>query len=273
MNNNEQQTESYLQRISDILLINGGFLDSPGLYTGEMGLVLFFSNYYFFTKNELYLEYSIDLIEKIQNRIHQDTSINYKHGLAGIGATIEYLVQEGYVEADTDDILEDIDHRLFSINDLSHLTVEKIFGIGYYAIWRLLGKSALKATILKTVLAPIVNVMSEWSEKNNLMHHPIISFFNEVVAYENFAIVQDRPFLWNHLICRNSPYLKTESYNSFLEYFSSNDYNSINKVNLGIQNGLAGWGLSLLTELEGYDLWISLFPNDLIPLKNEPLPL
>ena len=57
-------------------------------------------------------------IEKIQNRIHQETPINYKHGLAGIGATIEYLVQEGYIEADTDDIPENIDDRLFSLNDL-----------------------------------------------------------------------------------------------------------------------------------------------------------
>ena len=83
-----------------------------------------------------------------KNRIHQDTPVNYKHGLAGIGATIEYLVQEGYVEADTDDIPEDVDDRLFSCNDLSYLSMEEIFGIGYYAIWRLSGKSVLKATLL-----------------------------------------------------------------------------------------------------------------------------
>ena len=273
MDKNEQLIKSVLQRISNTLMINGGFLDNPGLYAGEMGIVLFFSNYYFFTQNDLYLEYSIDLIEKIQNRINQDTPINYKHGLAGIGSAIEYLVQEGYIVADTDDILEDVDDRLFPIKDLSHLPMEDIFGIAYYAIWRLSGKSALKAILLKTVLPPIVNIMSEWFEKNDLVHHPLISFFKEVVAYENFDIMQDHPFLWNHLICRDSPYLKTESYNSFGEYFSNNDYNSISKLDLGIQNGLAGWGLSLLTELEGYDLWIALFPNDLIPTKDEALPV
>ena len=109
--------------------------------------------------------------------------------------TSEYLVQEGYIEADTDDIPEDIDNRLFSFNDLLRLTVEEIFGIAYYAIWRLSGKSALKANILKTVLPPIVNVMSEWFEKNDLIHQPLLSFFKEVVAYEYFDIMQDRPFL------------------------------------------------------------------------------
>ena len=39
---NEQFIYSYLQRISNILLINGGFLDKPGLFAGEIGIVLFF---------------------------------------------------------------------------------------------------------------------------------------------------------------------------------------------------------------------------------------
>ena len=37
----KKQIKSYLQ-ISNILLINGGFLDNPVLYLGEAGLILFF---------------------------------------------------------------------------------------------------------------------------------------------------------------------------------------------------------------------------------------
>ena len=72
------EQNEFLQRVSNTLIINGGFLDNPGLYTGDMGLVLFFFRYAGFTKNELYSAFSFDLIKKIQDRIHADTPIDYK---------------------------------------------------------------------------------------------------------------------------------------------------------------------------------------------------
>ena len=54
----KELTKSYIQRISNILLINSGFLDNPGLFTGEMGLVLFFFRYARYSKNELIIEHT-----------------------------------------------------------------------------------------------------------------------------------------------------------------------------------------------------------------------
>jgi hypothetical protein len=42
MSKNEQSVHCRLQRISNTLMINGGFLSNLGLYSGERGLVLFF---------------------------------------------------------------------------------------------------------------------------------------------------------------------------------------------------------------------------------------
>ena len=72
---NAQQLELYLQRISNILLINGSFLDNPGLYTGEMGLTLFFFRYARFSKNTLFSEYGFDLIGRLQNRINPEIPV------------------------------------------------------------------------------------------------------------------------------------------------------------------------------------------------------
>ena len=161
MDKNEHLIKSYLERISNTLLINGGFLDNPGLYTGEMGLVLFFSHYAFFTQNELYADYSSVLLEKIQSRIHQDIPVNYAYGLAGIGATTEYLVQKGFFEADTDDILSDFDRRIF-YRDIPYLPVEEVLGIGYYALWRSSG--AFKDVIIKRKLrfGLVINSPTQW---------------------------------------------------------------------------------------------------------------
>ena len=80
MKSNVPAIQSIIQQISDLLLIKGGFLDDPGLYTGEMGLVLFFTRYARYTQNNLYLEYAYNLIKKTQKKIHRNTPINYKYG-------------------------------------------------------------------------------------------------------------------------------------------------------------------------------------------------
>jgi len=70
----------------------------------------------------LYSDYSFDLIEKIQNRIHEKAPIDYQQGLTGIGVAFEFMVQNGFIDADTDDLLEDFDKQLFSTLRLALLT-------------------------------------------------------------------------------------------------------------------------------------------------------
>jgi len=59
MDKNEQSINTYLHRISNILLINGGFLSNLGLYSGNMGIVLFFYRYARLTQNEIYYIFNI----------------------------------------------------------------------------------------------------------------------------------------------------------------------------------------------------------------------
>ena len=232
MDQNEQYIISHLQQISDVLLINGGFLSNQGLYSGETGLVLFFARYARYTQNELYLDYCFDLIEKIQSRIHKETLVNYRQGLAGIGSAIEYLVQNSYFEADTDDILEEFDKRIFFTYNLPYLTIDEIIDVSYYANWRLSGNSVLKDAISKTVLPQIEKV-----------------FYDHSV---NVARLQPGK--------KTTPSgFEQKTSVHCLELISKDDF--WNKEP-GLQNGLAGWGLSLLTELDGDDSWFSLLPND-----------
>ena len=121
--------------------------------------------------------------------------------------------------------------------------------------------------IQQTILPPIVKVMSEWNET-----HPVVSFFKGIASSEN----QNSSIIpaWLQLCRKHSPYsLGKKSCESLLENFSNSDNANIKDLDLGIHNGLAGLGLSLLTELDGDDTWISLFPNELILIKNESLPV
>ena len=176
---NENQIKSHLQRISNTLLINGGFLNNPGLYSGEMGLVLFFAQYARFSQNELYSDCSFNLIEIIQKSIHKGTPVNYKNGLAGIGSSIEYLVQNDYFKVDTDFLLEEFDERMFSVENLPYLPIEDLLSIGYYALWRMSGNTARKQTILKTVLPQMIRFMEQKCQHLNFSY-PTVSPLRKV---------------------------------------------------------------------------------------------
>ena len=257
----EQQIKEYLERIANILMLNGGFMDSPGLYSGEMGVALFFFHYADFTQNEVYSEYGIVLLEGIQEKISQDTPVGYHHGLTGMGSTIEYLVQYGFIEADTDDILEDFDEWIFSIEKLSNLSFDDLLDVANYAYWRLSGDSNKKDIIYKTVLPQVVHLM----ESKNATH-PAVIYYLEVIsldyyyASDNYSAISARRLF----CCIHSPcYLKPDMYIRLLERFSQSESLASNNFELGVQDGLAGLGLYLITELDGEYGWVSLFPNAL----------
>jgi len=237
MKDNDQNKKEILQQISDVLLINGGFLSSPGLYFGEMGLVLFFTRYARYTQNVLYLDYAYDLMEKIQNRIHQHILISYKYGLTGIGSAIEYLVQNCFFKANTDDVLEEFDQRIFFRYNLPYLSIDEIKDIGYYAVWRLSGSSAKKDMIRNIILPQIEKAMYDHSIP------PSVLQMNRTTLPDSFG---DKTY--SHCI-------KLMEKDSFWT------------KDMGLQNGLTGWGMSLLTELDGDNSWFSLFPEDIVEKK------
>ena len=122
------------------LVINSSFVSNIGLFHGKMGLVLFFSFYARYSNDDQYNRFAYDLLDEIYEDIHENVLLNFENGLCGIGWAIEYLVQNGYMEGDTDEILEDIDKRIMEydvcrISDLSFRS--GLAGIVYYVCARL----------------------------------------------------------------------------------------------------------------------------------------
>ena len=228
MKPNESEIQSILQQISDVLLINGGLLTNPGLYNGDMGLVLFFAHYVRYTHIDLYSDYCYDLINKLQSKINWETPLNYETGLSGIGSAIEYLIQKGFFETNSDEILEDFDTRIFFTINSPYLQISEVIDIGHYTMWRLSGNSSKKDMIRQNIIPLIEKILREQSDIK--LNHP----FGR----------------------RKTPhYLVEKTSDHCLDQIAKNCFWN---QELGLQNGLAGWGLSLLTELDGNDSWISL---------------
>ncbi|MDR2774163.1 MAG: hypothetical protein LBC19_05385 [Tannerella sp.] len=88
----------------------------------------------------LFADYALDLIGEMRNQIHVNSRADYEKGIAGIGVGIDYLIRNGFVDAE-DDICEDLDQRMVRavMYDpwLDFSMYEGLTGYGRYWISRL----------------------------------------------------------------------------------------------------------------------------------------
>ncbi len=116
------------QKIINTLLLNASFIDNIGLMHGKMGICIYFFHLGRKTGIKMYEEYAGELIDEIYEEINTTTPLNFENGLAGIGWGVEYLVQNRFIEANTDEVLADFDTKLcnaslnIGIKNLSILT-------------------------------------------------------------------------------------------------------------------------------------------------------
>ena len=138
----KQRIEERLRRIANFLLLNASFIDNLGLLNGKMGIAIFLFQYSRYLKNKMFELYAGELIDEIYEEINVNTPVTFADGLTGIGWGIEYLVRNKFVDADTDEVLAEMDdviykHRLN--NPILLISGNDLFGYGFYHIARLLG--------------------------------------------------------------------------------------------------------------------------------------
>jgi len=130
-----------LKYISETLTQHGNTVSSPGLLHGNMGLAVFFFHYARYTGNKSYEDQAMALIGQMQEQILQQQNIDYADGITGIGVGIEYLSQTGFLDIDTDEILEDFDDRIrheIMYRQQNNYSLSNGFcGLGQYLLYRL----------------------------------------------------------------------------------------------------------------------------------------
>lgn len=113
------------QRIINTLLLNASFIDNLGLMHGKMGISILFYHLARKYNNKIYEDYAGELIDEIYEEINPKTPVDFENGLAGIGWGIEYLVQNKFIEADTDEVLEEFDKKIYAKLLENHLKMGK----------------------------------------------------------------------------------------------------------------------------------------------------
>ena len=92
---------------------NGLTGTNHGLMHGNAGLCIFFYHLARQTNNPDYEHVADELLEKVFANLSTSAPADFENGLAGIGWGIEYLVQNHFAEGNTDEILEEVDNKVF----------------------------------------------------------------------------------------------------------------------------------------------------------------
>lgn len=110
-----------LKGIVDYQLLHGSFSTDQSLLNGKMGLTIFFFHCARLVQNRFYEDFAGELLEDLCMHLPYDLVVDFSDGLCGIGWAVEYMGRQGFVEGDTDEILEEIDNKVME-RDLRRTT-------------------------------------------------------------------------------------------------------------------------------------------------------
>lgn len=131
---------SWSEEYKRILLythLNSSFSDDLGILFGKSASALVFS----IVDNPYHKEHiSLSYLEDILSQIHRNIPLTFGHGIAGIGAMIQWMKSLGVLEQGPEELLGDIEKSIFELvysEKLRGLDVaEGISGFGFYFLQR-----------------------------------------------------------------------------------------------------------------------------------------
>ena len=160
-------TQLYIQT-GKLISKNMTISSDHSLFHGNIGFSLLYYHLSRITRNAEYEQIAEELLDKVFANLSVGSSIDYEHGLSGIGWGIEYLVQNGFIEGDTDEILEEVDNKIFKILQKDNLgsfeLINGLTGYLFYLISRLKNPAnpgSITQRINNELLILVINKLDE----------------------------------------------------------------------------------------------------------------
>ena len=192
-NKNVTNPDEVLKRIARFLMLHGSFCNNIGLLNGKTGIALFFYHYACYTGDSIYNNFAGELIDEIYKDIHLDTPRNFKDGLSGIAWGIEYFIRNGFVAADPDEILEDIDRQILE-RDVRRVSDDSLDtglkGLACYAINRLANRKEGQSIIPREYVADLISALKKFSKFKN-DEETILSNLVSILSEKEIACLYD----------------------------------------------------------------------------------
>lgn len=122
------------------ILLNCNSLPSMGLWYGRMGCIMFLALYDKTKNNNDNEELIGELIDDFYSNMRNDINVDFGYGLCGIAYGISWLLYNGLMDGDINDVLKSIDDRIMERNPLritDYSLKTGLAGILYYVLYRL----------------------------------------------------------------------------------------------------------------------------------------
>lgn len=184
-----------LKDIAHHIILNNNLSPNNGLLSGKMGIIIFLFHYGRYSGNDIYNEFAEIMLYNIFNDLSIDYSIDFCNGLTGIGWGIEYLYQNDFIEGNTNEILEEFDKKVLSINieTIEDLNLNNGFGgvIHYllarlYTIEKLNRKNPFNCLFLLNVYEKVKKIL----ENNSKDSDSLGIFVRYSIFFEKLTTIQ-----------------------------------------------------------------------------------
>ena len=134
--------DSQKELMTTLILHSNDNPNAIGLLTGQTGIVLTIANYARQYDSPMLEDVADFLMSNVTDKISKFTECGFSTGLCGIGWGLEYLIQRGIMDGNTNELLGEIDNRIMQLNlryidDVSLKT--GILGIWHYVWARIQG--------------------------------------------------------------------------------------------------------------------------------------
>lgn len=159
---------SFFRLYAELLKKRADNIREVGLWNGKMGITMALFHLSRMTRNDVYKEWASNLIDIIYEDISLEMPYSFAHGLLGIGCGLQYLVDEGFVEGNTDEALSDIDDLVGEIIDfrmMAGLDVENgVCGVGCYLYYRLINRIPDDNSLVVLKMTEYLIYLIDWIE-------------------------------------------------------------------------------------------------------------
>lgn len=193
-----------------------------GLWNGQMGIAVFLYHYSRITQNKEYDIIAGDILDTIYEKIDYTIPYDYYSGMAGIGAGIEYLIQNNFLEGDADEVLHEFDRFLYAIissrNCNSVSIRDGICGLGYYFYLRLkprhLDQDNLRMLKNKLQIVYIIDWLEYFINRTTLSNQEIYDIYLLLLKLYSLDIIN---FKVNKMIniCLSKLSFSEQMYNNY----------------------------------------------------------
>ncbi len=177
--------DNTLERIARILLLHSSFIKELGLLKGKMGISIFSFLYARYTNNSIYEDFAGDLVDEIYEDIHIGYSKNFDTGLAGIAWGVEFLIQNNFIKADADNVLEELDLQLIErdVRKISDNSLNSgLKGIAYYVISRCGNKTKENHIIERQYIADLKNSLCKVYAPGDKENDTLIKILSDILS-------------------------------------------------------------------------------------------